>query len=307
MKKHIKLNPIKKIKLLTKEVERTDYLSSIKARDLWDETDKGSGSVCAVIDSGVDVNHPSLKENIIGVYNFTTDNEGDTTNVTDYSGHGTHVAGIIAGIDKGNGVVGVAPKAKLLILKVIEKNGSGSYENVTKAIRYATDWIGENGEKVDVINMSLGGSIQDDSLYRAVKYSRSKGVILVSAAGNEGDGDDKTIELSFPGYYKEVIQVGSVSKMGVPSIFSNTNINLDFVAPGEDILSLGLNGEYVELTGTSMAAPFVAGSIALIKKKLKLDREYTTYSKVYEYLVNRADSKELYSINQVGNGFIQLI
>lgn len=307
MKKIVRVNPIKKVNIFDGVAEKIDNLEKIKARRLWKETDQGSDIICAVIDSGIQINHPSLKDSIVGVHNFTSEGEENPLNVEDYSGHGTHVAGIIAAKDIGNGVIGVAPKAKLLIIKVIEKDGSGSYENVAKALKYASDWVGENGEKVNVINMSLGGSTPDDSLYRAVKYARRKGIILVSAAGNEGDGDNKTIEVSFPGFYKEVIQVGSVSENGVPSIFSNTNSNLDFVAPGEDILSTGLNSEYVKLTGTSMAAPFVTGGIALVLKKINKSSQYSTYSDVYEYLVKYADPKLDYSISQVGNGFIQLI
>ncbi|MGM9898265.1 MAG: S8 family peptidase [Enterococcus faecalis] len=306
MSKVVRISPIKKIKVLQTKDNRVDNLEKIKAKQLWNETEQGSGIVIAIIDSGIQIDHPSLEENIIDRFNFTMDDNGDEKNVTDYTGHGTHVAGIIAGKDIGNGVVGVAPKAKLLILKVIEKDGSGSYENVTSAIKFASDWTGKNGEKVSIINMSLGGKDPDDTLHRTIKVARRKGIILVSASGNNGDGDNQTVEVSFPGFYKEVIQIGSVDKDGYPSTFSNTNINLDFVAPGEDILSAGLGKEFVELTGTSMATPFVSGGIALILKTIDKTNEHSFFSDVYEYLVDHADPKFKFSINQVGNGFIQL-
>src|SRR5699024_8692239 len=108
---------------------------------------------------------------------------------SDYNGHGTHVAGISAAYKStnGRGLYGVAPKSKLLILKVLDKYGNGSYQNVIRAIQYAMNWTGPNGEKVNIINMSLGGAQPDESLHAYIKAAREQGIILVSAAGNEGD------------------------------------------------------------------------------------------------------------------------
>ncbi|MED3778575.1 S8 family peptidase [Geobacillus stearothermophilus] len=278
----------------------------IGARKAWEKSQKGSGIVIAVIDSGCDINHPDLKDNIIGGYNFTNDDEGNKDIFKDYIGHGTHVSGIIAASDNDKGVVGVAPKSKLLVLKVIDKSRSGSYEQVVEAIRYAINWVGPNGEKVSVINMSIGGPHSDEELYEAIKQARKEGIILVAAAGNEGDGNKDSYEVSFPGFYKEVIQVGSVTESLKPSRFSNTNVNLDFVAPGENVLSTHLNGKYVELSGTSMAAPHVSGAIALILNMLELKRDSMTPNIVYLYLMEHA-KKLGFSINEEGNGLIQLI
>ncbi|MGA3677805.1 S8 family peptidase [Lysinibacillus xylanilyticus] len=306
MKTEIILKPVKIVKLFKVLNVVPDNLDKIRARELWDETDQGSGSVVAVLDSGVQFDHPSLKENIIDGYNFTDDDESNPTIYKDYLGHGTHVSGIIAAVDNGRGITGVAPKSKLLLLKVINHQGRGSFENLIKAIIYAVDWIGPNGEKVNIINMSLGSPEPHEELHKAIKYARSKGILLVAAAGNEGDGESETIEISYPGFYKEVIQVGSISEAETPSKFSNTNVNLDFVGPGENILSTHLNSNYVELTGTSMAAPFVAGAAALIIKIINRTESRLIPMYVYDYLLSHVLPLENFSINHIGNGFIQL-
>ncbi|MFJ7981379.1 S8 family peptidase [Lysinibacillus xylanilyticus] len=306
MKTEITLKPVKVVKLFEILNAVPDNLDKIRARELWEETDPGSGSVVAVLDSGVQVDHPSLKDNVMDGYNFTDDDEGNPIIYQDYLGHGTHVAGIIAAIDNGRGITGVAPKSKLLILKVINHKGRGSFENLIKAIMYAVAWTGPNGEKVNIMNMSLGSPEAHEELYKAIKYARSKGILLVAAAGNDGDGESGTIEISYPGFYKEVVQVGSISETETPSKFSNTNVNLDFVGPGENILSAHLNSNYVELTGTSMAAPFVAGAAALIIKMVNRSKPHLIPMYVYEYLLSHSLPLENFSINQVGNGFIQL-
>jgi major intracellular serine protease len=306
MKTVITLKPVELINTFGNRSEFPDNVNKIKARELWEEADQGSGVVIAILDSGVDEDHPNLYPNIIGGYNFTDDDEGNPEIYTDYIGHGTHVAGIIAARDNGNRVVGVAPKSNLLIVKVINQKGEGSFNSLIRGIRYAADWIGPRGEKVNIINMSLGSKHNNEELYRVIKYARSKGIVLVAAAGNEGDGKNDTIEISYPGFYKEVIQVGAISEMKIPSRFSNTNVNLDFVGPGENILSTHLDGDYAELTGTSMAAPFVAGSAALIIKILKVPEVHLVPLYVYDYLLSRSFKMEGFSINEIGNGFIQL-
>jgi major intracellular serine protease len=277
----------------------------IGAQKVWEKSRKGQGIIVAVLDSGCDISHPDLKENIIGGLNFTDDDGGDKTIFTDYLGHGTHVAGIIAATDNGKGVVGVAPKSKLLILKVIDKYNSGSFKRVIEAIEYAAKWVGPNGERVSIVNMSLGGPHHNEELHEVIKKARQDGIIFVAAAGNEGDGKEESFEVSYPGFYEEVIQVGSITEDMKPSKFSNTNVNLDFVAPGENVLSTHLGGKYVELTGTSMAAPHVSGAIALILNMIDQKRDIMTPYIVYSYLLNHA-KKLGFSIYQEGNGLVQL-
>lgn len=279
----------------------------IKARQVWDISKQGEGNVVAVIDTGVDKYHPNLTNNIIGGYNFTDDDNGDPNTFIDYKGHGTHVAGIISSYELLNGskMVGVAPKSKLLILKVIDKNGIGSHENLIRAIQFGINWIGPNGEKVNAMNISLGSATPNEELHQSIKLARQKGVILVSSAGNHGDGNPDSFERSYPGYYKEVIQVGSITKEFKPSIFSNTNVNIDFVAPGENVYSTHLDGMFVKLTGTSMAAPYVTGAVSLILNLIDRSEPIMIPYLVYQYFLNHARKLD-YSINQIGNGLIQL-
>ncbi|SDD98013.1 major intracellular serine protease [Bhargavaea beijingensis] len=230
----------------------------IQAPKIWDET-KGKGIKVAVLDTGCDVNHPDLKERIIGGRNFTDDDKSNPEIYEDYNGHGTHVAGTIAAQENDAGVVGVAPEADLLIVKVLNRNGSGQYEWIIKGIHYAID------QGADIISMSLGGPVDVPELYKAVKAAVGENILVVCAAGNEGDGDDSTDEFAYPGCYNEVISVGAINLERDPSEFTNSHNEVDCVAPGEEILSTHLNGKYATLSGTSMAAPHVSGALALIK------------------------------------------
>ena len=129
----------------------------LQAPDVWEQSKKGEGVVVAILDTGVDRDHPDLKENIIDGKNFTP--EGNSDDYTDRNGHGTHVAGTIAACENDSGVVGVAPKAKLLICKVLDRNGSGGYDAITDGIKYATNWKGPNGERVRNYKYEFGRSL----------------------------------------------------------------------------------------------------------------------------------------------------
>ena len=187
----ITLKPIQTKTLYENTKKIPEGIEMIKAIDVWGISEKGKGIVIAIIDTGCEINHPDLKENIISGYNFTKDDNNNPNIYKDYRGHGTHVAGIIAASDNGKGIVGVAPESKLLILKVIDKNGIGSYENLIKAIEFSINWEGPNKEKVSIINISLGGSLPDKKLYTTIKRAKKKGIVLIAASGNEGDGDYK--------------------------------------------------------------------------------------------------------------------
>ena len=176
----------------------------------------------------------------------------------------THVAGTIAASNSGSGIVGVAPKAKILALKALSDDGSGNMEDVIEAIRYATEY------GVDVINMSLGGP-HSPELHEAVKEAVAKGIIICAAAGNDGDGNPRTEEVSYPGMYPEVIEVGAVDYKGRLAYFSNTNHEVDILAPGVQVLSTYLNGQYAKLDGTSMATPHMTGAVALLKSNKPSD------------------------------------
>ena len=251
---------VKEVRKSSKEIPYG--VSLIKAPEIWSEGEKGKDIVIAILDTGIDVEHPDLKSRIIDGRNFTK--EGNKKDITDRNGHGTHVAGTIAAIESDSGVIGVAPEAKLLIGKVLNSKGSGSYRSITQAIRWATDWRGPKGEKVRVINMSLGGPKHDNEQYDAILYACSKGILVVVASGNEGDANESTMEHGYPALYNECITVAACDENKKLASFSNNSRQVDVIAPGVDVLSTYPTGDYAVLSGTSMATPHISGALALI-------------------------------------------
>lgn len=279
-------------------------VSLINAPYFWEKGIEGKGVNIAVIDSGCNKIHPELRENIIDGFNFTEDDNGDTSNITDYLGHGTHTAGIIAAQNKTH-IISVAPKANLVILKVIGKDGRGNYENLIKAINFAANWRGENNEKIDVINLSLGGPNEDEDLSNAINTAIKSNITIVAASGNSGDGNEQTNELLYPGFYEEVIQVSAIDQNKQPTSFSNTNLNIDFLAPGAMIYSTHFDS-FAKLSGTSMAAPHVTGAIALLINFFKANNISPTRERIYEYLSSHSIALDGYTRNTQGYGIIQL-
>ena len=271
----------------------------IQAPKIWNKT-KGKGVTVAVLDTGCDSTHPDLQERIIGGRNFTDDDGSNPDIFLDYNGHGTHVAGTIAAQQNDNGVVGVAPEASLLIVKVLNKKGSGQYEWIINGINYAIE------QKVDIISMSLGGPNDMPELHEAIKKAINNNILVVCAAGNEGDGDDSTDEFAFPGRYNEVISVGAINLERRSSDFTNSHNEIDLVAPGEKILSTYLNGKYATLSGTSMAAPHVSGALALIKSLVNnnFGRELSE-PELYAQLIKRTVPLG-FSPKLEGNGLVYL-
>lgn len=280
-------------------------VEAVNATDLWKKGFEGQGSIVAIIDTGCDLNHPELKQNIIGQFNFTGDDNGDSSNATDYIGHGTHVAGIIAASNFDT-IIGIAPKAKLLILKIIDINGNSDYKKLIQAIHFARNWRGPNSEKVNVLNLSLGGRKNDLELKNAIDQSIEENIIIVVSAGNYGDGSEFTDETLYPGAYEEVIQVASVDIFNNPTSFSNTNNTIDFLAPGVDILSTYPNNQFSTMTGTSMSSPHVSGSIALLLSALKSKNIIPDYNQIYQYLVSHSLVLEGHSKNTQGHGILKL-
>lgn len=236
----------------------------IEAASIWEDSNQGEGIVIAVIDTGIDTDHPDLKDQIIDGRNFTSDYDGDPNIFEDNNGHGTHVSGTIAASLNNEGVVGVAPKAKILSLKALTGGGSGNYEWIINAINYAVDWRGPEQERVRVISMSLGGPEDVPEMHKAIQIAVSQDISVVVAAGNEGDNSEDTFEYAYPGKYNEVIQVGAVDNNLTLAPFTNTNEEIDLVAPGVEVISTYLGNKYASLSGTSMATPHIAGAIALL-------------------------------------------
>ena len=275
-------------------------VARIKAPEYWAKGYKGKGVKIAIIDSGCQVDHPDLKDRIIGGRNFTAEDGGDVDKYNDYNGHGTHVAGIIAASQDGRGIVGGAPEASLLILKAMDKKGQGDYIGVTNAIRYAT------AQQVDVISMSLGGGTDYDDLHKAIDEAIAQGIIIVCAAANSGDGNPLTLEYAFPAYYTEVVSVGAEEGSRQVARFSDSNNQVDLIAPGVNIVSTYLNSGYAALSGTSMAAPHVTGAIALlINLGMQEFGRKLTELELYAQLVRRAISLGLPKVVE-GNGMIYL-
>lgn len=260
--KRMRLIPFK-VESIEAKAEVLPYgIKMIDAPDVWATGEKGNGVVVAILDTGIDTTHPDLKDRIIGGHNFTDD--GAPEDFTDRNGHGTHVAGIIGASEEGSGVIGVAPEVKFLIVKVLGADGSGSYEGIINGIDYATNWVGANGERVRVMNMSLGGSEDVPQMYDAIKRACAKGIAVCVASGNEGDADESSNEYSYPGYYNECIEVSASDENFKLAPFSNNNDQVDVIAPGVNVLSTYMGGQYAKLSGTSMATPHVTGAIALL-------------------------------------------
>ncbi len=228
---------------------------------IWVKT-RGRGVKVAILDTGIDLDHPDLAQAIAAKKDFSGDG------VEDRDGHGTHCAGIVAARLNGVGFVGVAPQAELLIGKVLGNDGTGSYEWIARGI----DWAVSRG--ADVISMSLGGPGSNHRLFSALHNALAKGVHLICAAGNEGSLYQNSI--GYPGRYGSVITVASHDEDGNPSGFSSRGGELDFMAPGSRIWSTYRDGGYAELSGTSMATPFVAGLAALIISKHRSSRANQT-------------------------------
>ena len=217
-----------------------------------------AGVTVAIIDTGIDLNHPDLSANVQGGVSFVSGNtDGDDDN-----GHGSHVAGTVAAVDNTIGVIGVATGAHLYAVKTLDRRGSG----YLSAVAAGVDWAAQNG--MNVANMSLGTSADYSVLKTACANAETAGVLLVAAAGNSGDGNVSTTETSYPAAYTSVVAVGATTSLDGLASFSNTGSYVEVSAPGVSIPSTYKSGGYKTLSGTSMATPHVAGLAALIWAEL---------------------------------------
>ena len=243
------------------------YLDEVRERSRGDES-----ITVAVLDTGVCVKHPEFADSMLPGYDFVDIIDGASDFIGDYLGyddipddevgHGTHVAGIIAA--KGRGCPeGIVPRCKLLPVRVLaameregRRVGAGLIDNINTAVKWAVD------QGADVINMSLGlrhsgGGLPHEEV---VDYARRKGVTIVAAAGNDGQE-----QLYYPGALPYVIAVGAFDESGEIAEYSTYGAQVSFVAPGTNVYSTYLESDYAFSTGTSHAAPFVAGGVALLK------------------------------------------
>jgi subtilisin len=212
----------------------------------------GAGADVAILDTGIDADHPDLQANL-GSGTAYAKCKGGSCNADwdDDNDHGTHCAGIAGADDNTEGVVGVSTEATLHAVKVLDSQGSGSFSDIAAGVEYVAD------QGWDVASMSLGGSSGSAALQDAVQYAASKGVFLVAAAGNSGPCSDC---VGYPAAYSEVVAVGSTTVDDSLSSFSSTGPEVEIAAPGSDIRSTVPGGSYDTFSGTSMACPHVAGA-----------------------------------------------
>jgi thermitase len=207
--------------------------------------------IVAVVDTGADLQHPDLRDQLLPGYNVISGNDKPQDDV----GHGTHVTGVIAALVNNNlGVAGMTWFNKVLPVKVLDQTGAGSTYSVAQGIIWATD----HGAKV--INLSLGNYADSGFLHDAIKYAYDKDVALIAASGN-----DNTERPGYPAAYDEVFAVAASDSENNKAPFSNYGDYIDVTAPGVSIASTYPNNQYAALSGTSMASPHVTALAALIR------------------------------------------
>jgi subtilisin family serine protease len=258
-------------------------ITKVNAPLAWGTTKGSRDVIVAVVDTGIDYEHPALRENmwrnaaeLNGRPGVDDDGNGYVDDIhgadfiggaatpMDDEGHGSHVAGTIAGNLPSESFYGVAPGVQLMAIKTHNKNGEGSKASVVKGILYAADM----GARV--LNCSWGGAPEaaeyDQMLFDAIEYANNKGALLVAAAGNESDNNDT--DPRYPTNYdlSGVVSVAASDKLDRKAFFSNFGVKtVELAAPGVGVWSVqsGSRG-YTSLSGTSMAAPHVAGAAALL-------------------------------------------
>lgn len=243
------------LKVLSENADTTDNfeqwnLEPIQVKQAWKEGLTGKNVKIAVIDSGISP-HDDLS--ISGGYSAVS----YTSSYKDDNGHGTHVAGIIGAKHNGYGIDGIAPEAQIYAVKALDQNGSGDLQGLLKGI----DWSIANG--MDIVNMSLGTSSDSQILHDAMDKAYEKGVLLVAASGNEGNGKP----VNYPAAYSSVVAVSATNQHNQLAAFSTTGNQVEFSAPGTDITSTYLHQYYATGSGTSQATPHAAAMFALLKQR----------------------------------------
>jgi subtilisin family serine protease len=243
-------------------------------------SNNGTGIDVAVLDTGIDLTHPDLKNNIVGGKNCSTGKS-----YADGNGHGTHVSGTVAALDNSAGVVGAAPEARLWAVRVLDNSGNGTWSSIICGLDFVLSKAPANGGPIKVVNLSLSGTgasdndcgrSNKDALHQAICRVRDAGVTVVAAAGNSG----RPASGEVPAAYDDAVitvsaLVDSDGKVGGQGVatgygaddtfanFSNYGPEVDIAAPGVNIRSTWKGGGYSTVSGTSMAAPHVSAAAAL--------------------------------------------
>lgn len=251
----------------------------------------GEGVKVAVLDSGVNFNHADLSDN----FDFSANELGydfvsDDFFPEDVYGHGTHVAGILAAASNGFGVVGVAPNAQIVALRVLDENGEGTASRIIEALQWIQNYNAAHPDSpIRITNNSYGTGSNSSQLGAAFDVLASSGVLHIGSAGNEGSVAGNGNNVGYPARYDSVVAVAAVDKNNQRASFSSTGSDVEIAAPGVAVLSTwkdgtnfagpqpfsfaGYAGEYfIEANGTSMASPHVAGVAALL---MAADPSYT--------------------------------
>ncbi|AIQ71632.1 S8 family peptidase [Paenibacillus graminis] len=229
-------------------------VEKIGAPLLWSKGIKGKGINIAIMDSGIDYNHPEFSKNIHTGYNAIQPNE---LPIDDY-GHGTLMTGIIAAQHNSIGFQGIAPEAEIYPVKVLDRLGRGSLEDINRGI----DWCIRHN--IDIINMSFSIPEDKELLHKSIQKATNNGIIVVAAVTNSYGG-----AVGYPASYEGVISVTSVDRK-LDSGETASIGKIDFSAPGEDIISTSKNGKFEYVSGTSISAPYVTGLIALLMQQYHL-------------------------------------
>lgn len=223
-------------------------IDRVDAERVWPSGNTADPIRVGIIDTGISNKHPDLLANVKGGVNTINPRK----NWNDDNGHGSHVAGIVAARDNDTGVIGVGPAIDLYAIKVLGAGGSGYLSDVIEGIQWAV------ANSLQVVNLSLGTSSDVQSLHDAVIAAKSAGIVVVAAAGNSGGS------VIFPAAYPEAIAVSATDQNNVVASWSSRGSEVDLAAPGVSIYSTYKGTGYATLSGTSMAAPHVAGSAALV-------------------------------------------
>lgn len=232
---------------------------------LWNQGITGKDIIVGIVDTGVEASHEMLDGKIIAGKNFT--NDGLASNdITTTHYHGTGVASLVCGKYVNYRAYGIAPDSKVVIAKSLNDEGKGSFEAITNGINYCVE------QGADIINCSIGCDTDSQIMRNAVLNAVNNNIPVVVASGNDANGDIGDIdEISYPGCYSDSICVGAMDVDYNLGDFSNSNNYVDVIAPGVRVLTAYPGNRYAYCDGTSFACPIIAGCLALLKQKFRID------------------------------------
>ena len=239
----------------------------VRAQKAWNLERGSETTVVAIVDTGVQLNHPDLEDHLVGGHDFVNDDQQPR----DDNGHGTAVAGVVAAIANSSGVAGMCVRCRLMPVKTLAANGTGWWTVAAEGIVWAAE------HRADVINLSFGGPTGGSVLQDAIAYARSRGAVVIGAAGNYGSDD-----LFYPAAMPGVVSVAGSDDLDRRLSFSNYSTSwVDLAAPGCTLTTKRF-GSYGTFCGTSFAAPLVSGVAALVESA----RPSLTRSQIENILLN---------------------